>query len=750
MPLTLKNLYNFEVPKMPNMKPIKRCLAVTLTIAVLSPLLALSQNQPNNLRLEQWTQDVPNSGEYYPNEWATTDLGLQSPSVRPDESVKRITTSSLPGDFAARLEVVGLNTGPGVVSVLDGFMNQPVEIDVYPDSATFSFRSDVISPDSSYVVFQIFKYDQTNSERNFIGISETFITGTTNNWQRVTAPYRYDPQDSANLNPDSVLISVYSEASADPNSSAFDGTEGTYLDVNNVYPVEFDAGKGDSIAVCASNTQVDLVKRLKGDVDTIGGIWRDLSGTNALNNGILDVSQVSDKQTYEFEYVDKSFSSRDTALLKVFVKPEPSPMIQSQGDTCETVQQIDLAQLASFDQNFQINWRDLDNSNILNGSVVQPANLDNQKLDDTFRYVIEAQNSCKTVRDTFNLTINKNRNVGQDNAVSVCLPTNNTLLTDYLDGNPDEGGNWIDLDNTGALNGSNIDFAALEQEKDFNFRYIVNQEGCTEDTAELTVEARSTPNSGRDSSLFICETQENVTLLDYLRGDPDTEDATWVDNDQTNALEDGVFKTTQVALNDRYKFSYIVTDQVCRDDTATLSIFINQELDPGMDTATNVSKYRDSVNLNQFINLVPDSNFRWVDRANTGALFDTHYFDATEVSDGDSYQFNYVVSTKGCEDQIATVDVEVEDRPITGITDRKASQNQVYPNPVDDVLYIQNQGSGKVFKLYSLKGDLLTRKAIRGNGNQINVNGFEDGLYIYKLQDRNGNIVSSGKISIIH
>lgn len=58
----------------------------------------------------------------------------------------------------------------------------------------------------------------------------------------------------------------------------------------------------------------------------------------------------------------------------------------------------------------------------------------------------------------------------------------------------------------------------------------------------------------------------------------------------------------------------------------------------------------------------------------------------------------------------------------------------IFPNPVNNELYIQTNGKINSVKIYDLKGNLITE----GTEKIINVVDFSEGLYILKIETNNG------------
>lgn len=73
---------------------------------------------------------------------------------------------------------------------------------------------------------------------------------------------------------------------------------------------------------------------------------------------------------------------------------------------------------------------------------------------------------------------------------------------------------------------------------------------------------------------------------------------------------------------------------------------------------------------------------------------------------------------------------------ITGINNPPPVQNQessVYPNPGNDIIYIETKNENSTFNLYDLTGRLTYNSTLLPGKNQIPVQNLKQGLYIYKI-----------------
>lgn len=84
----------------------------------------------------------------------------------------------------------------------------------------------------------------------------------------------------------------------------------------------------------------------------------------------------------------------------------------------------------------------------------------------------------------------------------------------------------------------------------------------------------------------------------------------------------------------------------------------------------------------------------------------------------------------------------------TGPQTENSSSYHIYPNPAKDYILIEITESHNVyFKLFTLAGQMVLQEQVKGSGQKININNLKEGLYIYKILDEKGKLVT-GKLII--
>lgn len=190
--------------------------------------------------------------------------------------------------------------------------------------------------------------------------------------------------------------------------------------------------------------------------------------------------------------------------VRIILIAEPSPSINPKKDTTVCYNFI-LDPISGSFLNMPKYFTDITMSNTLKvGDTIKQS----QSL-----YMIDVKGNCRDL-DSFRITINTPQTAGLDNALSVCEGSIIDLVTILK--NADTGGAFIDIDNSGSLNGNLFDSKG-KNGSSFKFNYIQsNAAPCNPDTALLTINVVRSVEAGLDTTITICEGQI-VDLISLLR-----------------------------------------------------------------------------------------------------------------------------------------------------------------------------------------------------------------------------------------
>jgi PKD repeat protein len=97
-----------------------------------------------------------------------------------------------------------------------------------------------------------------------------------------------------------------------------------------------------------------------------------------------------------------------------------------------------------------------------------------------------------------------------------------------------------------------------------------------------------------------------------------------------------------------------------------------------------------------------------------------------------------MTDTKTMEDYIH---VEV----CSGVTDLAGNSINIYPNPANDVVYIESDYA-KSYSILNSLGEVVVSNLMQRGSNKVNVSGFEAATYIIKIQTEEGSIIKKLQI----
>jgi len=327
-------------------------------------------------------------------------------------------------------------------------------------------------------------------------------------------------------------------------------------------------------------------------------------------------------------------------------------------------------------------------------------------------------------------------NAGLTDTVSVCSTESMVDLTSFL-GVYDFGGTWTDLSATGALTDSIFDATAVTAGASYDFSYILaGVNGCAGDTAFLNVTVEAAPDAGADSSFALCIGSGNVILRTYITGNPFG--GTWVDLDNSGALNTTGVWRSNVATAGTFRVAYILSGTVCAADTAILTISSDNAVSAGIAVSDTVCDQNAMVDLNTFLDASATTGGTWSDLSSTGAL-SANMFDATAVTNNSSYDFQYKVMS-ACGDDSIVVTLYVDDCDVS-VRELSTGLINIYPNPTSGLIKIENKAvKGEVrVELYSANGQLMMSKNFGENeGMSLDITDYATGIYTVKVNSEKG------------
>jgi len=347
----------------------------------------------------------------------------------------------------------------------------------------------------------------------------------------------------------------------------------------------------------------------------------------------------------------------------------------------------------------------------------------------TFDLVI--QNACIATNGVSAIGYVPGANAGMSDSVLVCETESAVDLTQFL-GTYDFGGTWSDDDATGALTDSIFDASAVTAGGTYDFTYIVTQSGgCVGgDTATISVTVEASPFAGADTTNAICITGAPIQLRSLLPGS--NNGGTMIDVDGSGALVGTLFLPGSLASSGTFRFTYIVAGSVCADDSATITLIVDDAVDAGMDASDTITDCDVPVDLNNYLSGSATPGGTWVDVSGSGALTGST-FDPNQATNMATYDFRYVL-TSACGDDSATVSLYLDCD--VSLNEYTVGNIDVYPNPTVGAVTIEALGANnriRSIEVYAINGQRLIQRSASEVEVRLDLSNFADGLYNIKV-----------------
>jgi gliding motility-associated-like protein len=266
------------------------------------------------------------------------------------------------------------------------------------------------------------------------------------------------------------------------------------------------AGEDSSVEVCGANEAFDLFGALGGNPQP-GGTWADPFGIGGLNGDSLDATQITPDLTGQFTYtVTDPQCGPVTAVLTVTVRPFPNPGVGGALVLCNTDDPIDLFQQLQGTPMASGTWTAPSGS--AHGNTFDPATHDAGD----YVYTVEGNLACPDSSATVQITVNVPPDAGSNGQIMVCDTLPALDLFAVLQGNPQPGGTWTDLDGSGALTGGSLNTTLLDA-GDLRFRYTLDVPACGSASAEVLVQV----NSSLEISVpvLVCNTVDRTYTVSF-------------------------------------------------------------------------------------------------------------------------------------------------------------------------------------------------------------------------------------------
>ena len=330
-------------------------------------------------------------------------------------------------------------------------------------------------------------------------------------------------------------------------------------------------GKGDT--VCLGETATLSSGASSGTIT-----W---TGPNGFTSNDFDISipnaDFDDAGIYSFSISGGACGQVNQDLeLKVVTPPNPGEPIDA--ELCETGEAINLFDFLTGEDS-DGTWSDDDGSGALSGNTVFPDGANRNDLPNTYAYTYELNtNICGPQTATVNVAIGKQNSAGTGGEFTFCESEGDINLFDLLENNPDNFGDWDDVDNTGQFSDPILNTENLGGST-YIFEYTVESNSpCKDSTATLVLNISDQPFAYNDTIIGICS--DSIYDLFSVLDNEIAEGGIWEDVSESGALDanTGALNTAQLTQNDNTFYYILSAEEPCKADSAIVTANLTPKL----------------------------------------------------------------------------------------------------------------------------------------------------------------------------
>lgn len=249
------------------------------------------------------------------------------------------------------------------------------------------------------------------------------------------------------------------------------------------------AGADSSVTVCGSDTAYDLFLALAG-TPTTGGTWTDQLGTGAMSpEGVLNATLIVPGSVAGFTYtVTDPGCGTLSATVLVTISEYPDAGTGGPLAVCATASPVLLVSQLTGTPDPGGSWTGPEG--LPHGAFFDPG------VDDTgnYTYTVPGNAACADATATLAITVNQPANAGTNGEIIACDTVQALVLFDGLNGTPQSGGTWLDLNGSGGMENGILNTTELPP-GEYLYRYTVTVAGCGSATALVKVLVVTTPRA---------------------------------------------------------------------------------------------------------------------------------------------------------------------------------------------------------------------------------------------------------------
>ena len=456
-----------------------------------------------------------------------------------------------------------------------------------------------------------------------------------------------------------------------------------------ILPFDY-AGENNTELIELCETQESVILTSLLDVDdakgpvAISGVWTDGDGVIYNNNFTFPDIDADTNYVLNYNTTHPVSGCVDDSQLTFTIINEKSP-----GSTGESITADGIVKLCTDDLSVVL-FDQLQNADPI-GQWTGPAGyvsadhlgtfvFNDQTQEDIkegeYVYTIDNNEFCTSV-ETIALTIQFVTPLELATTVtrSYCQNEGSIDLLTLLEVSAPKDGVFTDLDATGALTGSVVDFSGTGV-GEFNFSYTLDLAPCDNPTQNFVIQVldgSEAPFAGDDpiNPIRVCSDNLTIKLFEQLGGTPSMS-GTWSgdfgyeSNDYEGTFIDG---DPALQILGEGTYTYTVGGGICNAplDTATVIIEIIEPIELGENVFRSFCKLEGGVNLFSLLDENTTAQGEFTDTDVTNSLTDEGFFDFSGLAAG-VYNFQYSIPNEApCDVSSLNVEINVFETPaITG------------------------------------------------------------------------------------
>lgn len=365
------------------------------------------------------------------------------------------------------------------------------------------------------------------------------------------------------------------------------------------------AGNDAGITLCSDGSTVDMFT-LVGNAADPGGTWIDADGVMA-SSLFSPASHGQGSFLYRYVVAGDAPCENDTANVDITVNRKPNAGVSTAPQLCSNAPMVALQNLLGGTPDPNGSWTFVPSI----GAPIPSDGTFEPGVDPAGAYVYTVAGifPCTNSAATVQIAVVPAPDAGSYGASSACVSDDAVNLFAALQGEPQTGGTWQDLNATGQLTNAIFDATGVPP-GNYRFLYTVAGAGpCANDTASVLVTVSPELDAGTDANTSLCLNQV-VALTPLLGGSPQA-GGVWTGVDSPNGLINDVLNCAQAGVG-VHQYRYVVGgNSTCDPDTAVLTVTI--QIGPQAGSGVPASICTSAASFDLFNQLSPpyDTNGQW-------------------------------------------------------------------------------------------------------------------------------------------